>query len=414
MLAAAKKAAADLGVTPRLVAVNLVNAVVKVGPDNKVTASTSKNPDPDPPLGYRLSIPTKLRHLFEAVNAHGTRTVGFSDAALQAQTHGASTVGVPALSQRALQHVRVMTAEYRPGNEEPHPALHYIIAAGISSLEDGPLTDDEIAFNQPTAEQLGVKVGDTVRLDYFKRQDNGELVEVKSSDAGLTFHVARILPMTGLAADRTLTPTYKGMTDAPSVSDWRPPRELHIDEKLAEKDNDAYWRKYKAAPRVFVSLAAAEKMWGGVYGDVTSVRVPAEKADAFAAKLRDALDPAALGLAFRPVKAQQIAAATSGGAEEFGMIFIGLSFFLIAAAALLVAMLFRLNIEQRARQIGLMAAIGFTPKKLRGIALLEGVVLAVIGGVVGLAGAVGYTALMIYGLNTRWNGASAPIRCASM
>jgi ABC-type antimicrobial peptide transport system permease subunit len=156
---------------------------------------------------------------------------------------------------------------------------------------------------------------------------------------------------------------------------------------------------------VFVSLAAAQKMWGGVYGDVTSLRVPADKADAFAAKLRDALDPASLGLAFRPVKAQQVAAASSGGAKEFGMIFIGLSFFLIAAAAMLVAMLFRLNIEQRARQIGLMAAVGFPPRKLRRLALLEGMVLAVVGGFVGLAGAIAYTALMVHGLNTWWIGA---------
>jgi ABC-type antimicrobial peptide transport system permease subunit len=180
---------------------------------------------------------------------------------------------------------------------------------------------------------------------------------------------------------------------------------LHIDAKLAEKDNDAYWRKYKAAPRLFISIGAARKLWGGAFGDLTSIRIPAARADEFARMLRDTLDPASMGLAFRPVKAEQIAAASGGGSNEFSMIFVSLSFFLIAAAVLLVAMLFRLNVEQRARQIGLLAAVGFAPKHLRRVSLLEGMILAIIGGLLGLPAAAGYTWLIIYGLRTWWVGA---------
>ena len=46
---------------------------------------------------------------------------------------------------------------------------------------------------------------------------------------------------------------------------------------------------------------------------------------------------------------------------DFSGLFIGLSFFIIVAAAMLVAMLFRLAIEQPARQFGLLGALGFTP-----------------------------------------------------
>jgi hypothetical protein len=139
-----------------------------------------------------------------------------------------------------------------------------------------------------------------------------------------------------------------------------------------------------------------------VYGDVTSVRVnvPADRKDAFAEALRKNIDPSALGLVFRPIRAEQLAAA--GGSTDFAMLFVAFSFFLIAAAALLVAMLFRLNIEQRARQIGLLSAVGFAPGALRGLALKEGMTLALVGGLVGLAGAVGYTWLMVTGLRTWW------------
>src|SRR5207237_924840 len=91
------------------------------------------------------------------------------------------------------------------------------------------------------------------------------------------------------------------------------------------------------------------------YGDVTSVRVPADKMEPFGRELLKRIDPAALGLTFRPIRAEQLAAAS--GSTDFAMLFVGFSFYLIAAAALLVAMLFRLNIEQRARVIGLVASL---------------------------------------------------------
>ena len=110
-----------------------------------------------------------------------------------------------------------------------------------------------------------------------------------------------------------------------------------------------------------------------------------------------------MGFVFRPIRQQQLEAA--GGSSDFAGLFIGFSFFLIVAAVLLTAMLMRLNIEQRARQLGLLAAIGFSPKTLRRIALTEGITLTIIGAGIGVAAAVGYTALMMLGLRTWWVGA---------
>jgi putative ABC transport system permease protein len=310
-------------------------------------------------------------------------------------------------------------------------ALHYVIGAGISHLddvEDAPdaggatasenlarnlqtgvprpatrLAGTDIVFNDETAKQLNVAVGDHIRLDYYRRDADGNLTEVTSAQQGLVFRVARVIKTVGVGADASLTPAFKGLTDTDSVADWRPPKELKIDEKLAEKDNDAYWKRHKAAPRLFVPIDAARKLWGGPYGDVTGVRVPAAKGDLYAETLRTTIDPAALGFAFQPVKLQQLAA--SAGSTDFSGLFVGFSFFLIAAAALLVAMLFRLNVEQRVRQFGLLAAVGFSPKKVRWLALAEGAILAVVGGAVGVALGVAYTWAMVYGLRTWWVGA---------
>ncbi|MDB5295437.1 MAG: hypothetical protein JWO31_1420, partial [Phycisphaerales bacterium] len=201
---------------------------------------------------------------------------------------------------------RVVLTDDKGNAAKDAPALHYVIGAGVSRLDDGPIGPDEIAFNQETADQLKAKVGDRVRLDYYRRDADGKLAEVTSASQGLVFRVAKILPMAGVGNDAQLTPTFKGLTDSASVADWNPPAELKIDTKLAEKDNDAYWRKHKAAPRLLVHVDAARKMWGGPWGDVTSVRVPADKGDAFADVLRRTIDPAALGFAFQPVKLQQL------------------------------------------------------------------------------------------------------------
>ncbi len=301
--------------------------------------------------------------------------------------------------------VNLINSVTKLGGDPPAKTIHYAVAAGISPLEGNELAADETAINQWTAEQLGAKVGDRIRIDFYQRSRSGELTdaakELPSSE--LTFRIGRILPMSGIGADRTLPPNYKGLTDADSVADWDPPEGLTIDKSLVTKADEAYWKQYRAAPKLFFSFETATKLWGGVFGGVTGLRVPAARSATFFESLRHELNPAQLGLSFRPLRAEQIAAAKGG--TDFAQYFVSFSFFLIVAAVLLVAMLFRLNIEQRARQLGLLSAIGFAPRRLRRLALGEGMLLALIGGIVGLAGAVAYTWLIMAGLRTWWVGA---------
>ena len=209
--------------------------------------------------------------------------------------------------------------------------------------------------------------------------------------------------MTGIGADPNLTPDYRGMTDAASMADWNPPEGITIDKALVTKADEDYWKKYKAAPKLFVSFATAQKLWGAGIEEVSSLRLPADKADLFRQQLHEKLDPATMGLFFQPILAQQLAA--SAGSSDFGELFIGFSFFIIVAAIMLVAMLFRLNVEQRARQLGLLSALGFAPWTLRRMSLAEGMILGAIGGLLGIPAAIGYTAFVMYGLRTWWIGA---------
>ena len=282
----------------------------------------------------------------------------------------------------------------------PSSRLHYCIVAGIDNLDGQPLAGDEIALNAWTAQHLDARPGDQIHFNYYQRQSTGQMTEIP---APLTFRVARILPMSGLGADPTLTPAYKGFTDAETIGNWNPPEGIDIDKKLITADDEAYWNKHKAAPKLFISLDTARKLWGNAFGDLTSIRLPAANADDFAESFRNQLEPASLGLFFMPIKAQQLHAAS--GSTDFAGLFIGFSFFLIIAAALLVAMLFRLAIEQRARQFGLLTALGFSPSSLLRLSFMEGTILALIGAAIGSVLALAYTNLMIAGLRTWWRDA---------
>ena len=122
--------------------------------------------------------------------------------------------------------------------------------------------------------------------------------------------------------------------------------------------------------------------------------------DVFVERLRAAADPLALGLAVIDVRAQGLEA--SRGATDFGEYFVYFSFFIVVSALLLVALFFKLGIEQRVREVGLLRAVGFGPSQVRRLFLQEGILLAVVGSVLGIGGALGYAWLMMYGLRSWW------------
>src|SRR3954451_14421928 len=78
--------------------------------------------------------------------------------------------------------------------------------------------------------------------------------------------------------------------------------------------------------------------------------------DRFSAAFLAAADPASIGLIARPVRSEALAA--SKGSTDFGEYFVYFSFFLVASALVLAALFFRLGVEQRAREVGLLRVGG--------------------------------------------------------
>ena len=288
-------------------------------------------------------------------------------------------------------------------------SIPYSLVTGLDESSLGLLAPgqtigrDEIILNEWAARELGARQGDSVSLDYYVWHESGQL-ETKTAK----FRLAAIVLIQGLAADRDLVPEYPGITGSEHLADWDPP--FPVDLKRIRKQDEDYWDQFRTTPKAFIPIATAQELWQTRFGKLTSLRFgPAGDSsieatlDAYKQKLRSALDPIAMGFRVTPVRSQGLEA--SRGATDFGEYFLYFSFFLVISALLLSALFFKLGIEQRLREIGVLQAVGFPASKIRTLFLLEGLLLAVIGSLIGLAGAVGYGEFVIIGLRTWWVGA---------
>jgi putative ABC transport system permease protein len=258
-----------------------------------------------------------------------------------------------------------------------------------------------ILLNEWAARDLGVKPGDEISLEYYYWHESGRL-ETRSAK----FSLAGIVPISGLAADKDLVPEYPGITGSEHLSDWDPP--FPVDLKRIRKQDENYWDEYRTTPKAFIQLARGQELWQTRFGKMTSIRLVSsfsanDTAESYKRKLRESVNAAEMGFSVIPVRRQGIEA--SRGATDFGEYFLYFSFFLVVSALMLTALFFKLGVEQRLREIGLLQAVGFPAAQVRRLFVFEGLVLAIIGSLIGLAAALGYGQLMMTGLNTWWKDA---------
>ncbi len=271
-------------------------------------------------------------------------------------------------------------------------------------LTDGsvapPLADDEILLNEWAAIDLGAEVGDEINVSYYIVGPREELLT-----RGAQFRLKGVVAIKGLAADRGLTPEFPGIHEADDMSEWNAPFPIDLN-RIRPKD-EVYWDLFRATPKAFVSDGTAQQLWRSRFGDLTAIQIRTILgADLqtiqtnFQRRLLDKIRPEQVGLAFQPVKADGLAAAT--GSTDFSSLFIGFSLFLIISAILLVGLLFRLSVEQRASEIGILLTTGYPISTVRRRFMKEGGLIAGIGGLIGLGGGVVYAWLLMAGLRTWW------------
>jgi ABC-type antimicrobial peptide transport system permease subunit len=327
--------------------------------------------------------------------------------------------------KEGAQPVLVYLANYIKVSKDGREAkIPYSTVAAVSFSSEQPLgplkTSDgrtiteipagEIVLNSWAADDIksqGVELDprDEITLEYFLP----ETTHGKVQETATTFKLAGIVLLEGVANDPNFTPELKGVTDQESIANWDPPFPYDASRVRSVKPNDQdeqYWDEHKATPKAFVSLTDGQRLWSSRFGNVTSIRIPAAEgmtAEALTSRIGKEIDPAAMGFTFLPVKQQALEAAA--GTTPFNLLFLGFSFFIIAAAVMLIALLFKLGVDQRASEIGVLLATGISQRKTRWMLIGEGLIVAAVGALVGTAGGIGYAWLMVYGLNNVWTAA---------
>ena len=201
-----------------------------------------------------------------------------------------------------------------------------------------------------------------------------------------------------LANDPDLTPFVPGVTDQASINKWDLPFKTET-----RGQDDTYWDYFRTTPKAFISLKKGQELWQSRFGKVTSLRIYGDlKTEELEQRLMEEAEKVeeSFGLDFIPIKRRNLQA--SSGTTPFDGLFLGLSFFIIISALILIALLFRLGVEQKSSQLGLLAAVGLNRIQISRLLLLEGLFVSVLGAAIGIGLGVGYAKLMVYGLTTWW------------
>lgn len=245
-----------------------------------------------------------------------------------------------------------------------------------------------------------LKKGEQITVTFFKPE-----IESRLDETYEVFRFAGFIPLSGVANDKNLTPPFPGITDKTSISDWDSPFELN-NRRIRPRD-ERYWEEYRATPKAYIHPEAGKRLWGSRFGETTSIRVaPPDGQDLqqseaeLARAILSQLDHRSAGLRFEPTRKNMLLA--SRGGTDFGVLLLAFSLFLIVSALLLVSLLFRLAIDRRGKEVGLLLATGYSQRQVRRLLMAEALTVAAVGALIGLLGAVGYAELMIWVLTELW------------
>lgn len=255
---------------------------------------------------------------------------------------------------------------------------------------------NDIVINSWMAEDLNASVGDSIEIAYF---DIGPLR--KLTEKQKWFNISNIVPIEGVYAEKDLMPNLPGLSDAGNCRDWQAGVPVKLDE-IRDKDED-YWKEHKGTPKAFIPYTQGKELWANRFGECTAIRMSSEGLTKKQVKnqLANVLTPTNLGYSISAVKEEGLTAARGG--VDFSQLFMSLSFFLLVAGLILVAMLFNLHLEKRMTEIGTFKALGYPYALIKKIVLLEGFVLAIPGVIVGGVMAILYNQLIFKALNTVWH-----------
>lgn len=278
------------------------------------------------------------------------------------------------------------------GNTTPYS----FVSAIPSNLTDVSPQGNNITINNWLADDLNAKPGDTVVLSYYVSNSKNNIIEESSE-----FIVDRIVTMNKLWGDAMLMPEFPGISGTESCSNWD--AGVAIDFGSIRDKDEAYWNEFQGTPKAFISYAEGLKIWGNNFGPATALRFVNSTEDEVIADLSGKLNPAKLGFSISDAYAAGMSAANNG--VDFSTLFLSLSFFIIASAILLLSLLVSSFFEGRKKQVKTLFSLGFKNSRIAKILLYETALISLLASFVGVFFGVIFNDIIIYALNSVWEGA---------
>jgi ABC-type lipoprotein release transport system permease subunit len=303
-----------------------------------------------------------------------------------------------AISKMSVSNEKLLTYFVNSFKSKNKSTPYSFVTAASEEFLGEKIKESEIVINSWLAEDLNVNVGDSLILTYYIIGPLRTLEERSKS-----FLIKSILPTQGKVFNKSLMPDFPGLSDAGDCGDWDAGIPIDL-KKIRQKDED-YWDEYKGTPKAIISLEEGMKLWGNKFGDFTAIRFHSNEISKsqLEQKIHEKLLPKDLGLMFSDLRLQGKNAASKG--VDFGELFLSLSFFVIAAAILLLVLIYSLNLENRSSETGILFGMGFTQKQIIKLRIYESLLTIILGASVGGLFGIFYNYLMIWGLNSVWNNA---------
>ena len=274
------------------------------------------------------------------------------------------------------------------------------VEPGEVEFMDDKWEDDQIVLNEWAANDLKASLGDMINVRFYTVGERRKLIE-----SSRKFILQKIIPEPSPLTEgqeSEWTPRFPGLSDAESCGEWD--TGIPIVHKVRERD-EHYWDKYRGTPKGFVSLKAGQDMWGNRWGSLTGMRFSKSEysKEELAIRLRQNLKSDDTGLLLHGLRSDALKSVESP--VDFGQLFMGFSFFVIAAVLSITAMLFTFSLQQRSKQIGLLCALGWKTGKIKMVYWGEGLLVATVGSAIGLFMASIYGKVILDLLSGEWSGA---------
>ncbi len=195
-----------------------------------------------------------------------------------------------------------------------------------------------------------------------------------------------------------LSPEIPGLTDSADCSGWE--AAIPIDFDRIRDEDEAYWNEYRSKPKLYLNFEEAQEMFAP--GLCTAALFPADWT-------ADRVRQETLKTLRTMPEYSRVEDITNRTADKvsrgvpFAPLFLGLSFFLIVSGLLVLAMLLKLHIQDRAAELALLT--DYMPlKRVRKFLLAEFAAVLIPGMLAGLAVGTLLCRFQIFLLEHSWNG----------